>query len=81
MSLTCSSFAAPLQLGGSAGRVILGSIDLNDSSNMANSTNESQLWSWGKLPVGNFINATEKLAANQVNDDGLVAILPRSDTR
>ena len=77
--LACSSFAAPLQLSGDFGRAILGTIDLNNSTNMANSTNETQLWSWGKLPVGHFINASGKLATNPINDDGLVVVPPRSD--
>jgi len=79
--LACSSFAAPLQLSGGTGRAILGTIDLNNSTNMTNSTNETELWSWGKLPVGHFINASGKLAANPINDDGLVIVPPRSDTR
>ena len=79
--LACGSFAAPLQLSGEAGRAIFGTIDLNNSTNMANSKNESQLWSWGKLPVGHFINATGKLAANPIDDNGFVVVLPRSDVR
>jgi hypothetical protein len=61
--LTCSSFAAPLQLSGDFGRAIL----------------SIQLWSWGKPPLGHFINASGKLAANPINDDGLVIVTPRSD--
>ena len=79
--LAGSSFAVPLQLSGNSGRDILSTIDLNNSTNMTNTTNETQLWSWGKLPIGHFINATGKLAANPVNNDGLVVVLPRSDTR
>jgi hypothetical protein len=77
--LACSSFAAPLQLSGDFGRAILGTIDLNNSTNMANTTNETPLWSWEKLPLGYFINASGKLAANPINDDGLVVVPPRSD--
>ncbi|MDD4162767.1 MAG: hypothetical protein PHW87_09855 [Methanothrix sp.] len=77
--LAFSSFAAPLQLSGGAGRAILGTIDLNNSTNATNSTNETEIWSWGKLPVGHFINASGKLAANPINDDGLVIVQPRSD--
>jgi hypothetical protein len=77
--LACSAFAAPLQLSGDAGRTILGTIDLNNSTNETNTTNESQLWSWGKLPVGHSINASGKLAANPINTDGLVVVPPRSD--
>ena len=76
--LACGSFAAPLQLGGNAGRAILSTIELNNSTNEANSTNGTDLWSWGKLPVGHFINASGKLAANPINDDGLVIVPPRS---
>jgi hypothetical protein len=77
--LACSSFAAPLQLSGDAGRAILGTIDLNNSSNEANSTNGSELWSWGRLPVGHFINAYGKLAANPIDEGDLVIVPPRSD--
>jgi hypothetical protein len=76
--LVGSSFAAPLQLSGDAGRTILGTIDLNNSTNMANTTNETQLWSWGKLPIGHFINATGKLVTNPIYDDGLVVVQPSS---
>jgi len=79
--LACSSFAAPLQLSGGAGRAILGTIDLNNSTNETRITNESDLWNWGKLPAGHFINASGKLAANPINDDGLVIVPPHSDTR
>jgi hypothetical protein len=77
--LAGSSFAVPLQLSGDSGRAILGTIDLNNSTNMANTTNETQLWSWGKLPIGHFINASGKLAANPINTDGFVIVPPRSD--
>ncbi|MHB8117725.1 MAG: hypothetical protein ACYDHX_03200 [Methanothrix sp.] len=77
--LACSSFAAPLQLSGASGRAILGTIDLNNSTNETNPINETQLWSWGKLPLGHFINTSGKLAANPINDDGLVVVPPRSD--
>ena len=77
--LACSTLAAPLQLCGNAGRAILGTIDLNNSSNETNTTNESELWNWGNLPVGHFINTSGKLAANPMNDDGLVVVPPRSD--
>lgn len=77
--LACSSFAAPLQLSGDAGRTILGTIDLNNSTNKTNFSNETQLWSWGKLPLGHFINASGKLTANPINDNGLVVVPPRSD--
>ena len=77
--LACSSFAAPLQLSGDSGRAILGTIDLNNSTNETNPINETELWSWGKLPMGHFINASGKLAANPINDDGLVVVPPRSD--
>jgi len=78
--LGCSSLAAPLQLSGDSGRAILGTINLTNSTNMTNSTNETELWSWGKLPLGHYINASGKLAANPINDDGLVIVPPRSDT-
>ena len=58
---------------------ILYTIDLNNSTNMANTTNETQLWSWEKLPVGHFINASRKLATNPINDDDLEVVPPRSD--
>lgn len=77
--LAVCSFAAPLQLGGGAGRAILGTIDQNNSTNESNSTQESDLWSWGKLPVGHFINASGKLAADPINDNGLVIVPPRSE--
>jgi hypothetical protein len=80
--LACSSFAAPLQLSGGTGRAILATIDLNNSINSTeetNSTNESELWSWGNLPVGHFINTSGKLAANPIDDGGLVVVSPRSD--
>ena len=77
--LACSSFAASLQLSGNSGRAILGTINLTNSTNQTNTTNETDLWSWGKLPVGHFINASGKLAANSINDDGLVVVSPRSD--
>jgi len=79
--LAGSSFAVPLQLSGNSGRDILSTIDLNNSTNETRITNESDLWNWGKLPVGHFINASGKLAANPINDDGLVVVPPRSDTR
>jgi len=79
--LACSSSAAPLQLGGSAGKAILGTIDLNNSTNVTNSTNESELWNWGKMPIGHSINASSgKLKADQTNDDGFVVVPPRSDS-
>ena len=57
--LAGSSFAAPLRLSGDFGLAIQGTIDLNNSTNMANTTNETQLWSRGKLPVGHFITLPE----------------------
>ncbi len=75
LALNC--FAAPLQLGGDNGRSILGTID--NSTNITNSTNETDLWSWGKLPIGHFINASSgKLAAIPIADDGMVLVPPRS---
>jgi len=77
--LACLSLAAPLQLSGNSGRAILGTINLTNSTNETNTTNETELWSWGKLPVGHFINVSGKLAANPLNDEGLVIVPPRSD--
>ena len=75
LALNC--LAAPLQLGGDNGRSILGTID--NSTNITNSTNETDLWSWGKLPIGHFINASSgKLAAIPIADDGMVVVPPRS---
>jgi hypothetical protein len=78
--LACLSLAAPLQLSGNSGRAILGEINLTNSSNETGPLNDTEdLWSWGKLPVGHFINGTTgKLAASPVNDDGLVVVPPRS---
>ena len=76
LALNC--LAAPLQLGGDNGRSILGTID--NSTNITNSTNETDLWSWGKLPIGHFINASSgKLASIPIADDGMVVVPPRSD--
>lgn len=77
--LGCSSFATSLQLSGDSGRAILSTINLTNSTNETNTTNETELWSWGKLPVGHFINVSGKLAANPLNDEGLVVVPPRSD--
>ncbi|MDD2755581.1 MAG: hypothetical protein PHS80_08645 [Methanothrix sp.] len=77
--LACSSIAVSLQLSGDSGRAILGTINLTNSTDETNNTNETDLWSWGKLPVGHFINASGKLAAHPLNDDGLVVVPPRSD--
>ena len=75
LALNC--LAAPLQLGGDNGRSILGTID--NRTNITNSTNETDLWSWGKLPVGHFINTSSgKLAAIPIADDGMVLVPPRS---
>ena len=75
LALNC--LAAPLQLGGDNGRSILGTID--NSTNITNSTNETDLWSWGKLPIGHFINASSgKLASIPIADDSMVVVPPRS---
>lgn len=76
--LACISHAAPLQLSGNSGRAILGEINLSNSSNETSTANDTEdLWSWGKLPVGHFINDSGKLAARPVSDDGLVVVPPR----
>ena len=76
LALNC--LAAPLQLGGDNGRSILGTID--NSTNITNSTNETDLWSWGKLPIGHFLNASSgKLASIPIADDSMVVVPPRSD--
>ena len=72
LALDC--FAAPLQLSGGTGRSILGSIDSNNSTNQTNSSNGADLWGWGKLPLGYSMNATGKLIANPVYDNGLVTV-------
>ena len=72
LALNC--FAAPLQLSGGTGRSILGTIDSNNSTNQTNSSNGADLWGWGKLPLGYSMNATGKLIANPVNDNGLVTV-------
>ncbi len=77
--LASSSLAAPLQLSGNSGRTILGTINLTNSTNETNITDETDLWGWGKLPLGHYINASGKLAANPINDDSLVIVPPRSD--
>jgi hypothetical protein len=80
--LAYGSFAAPLSLSGGAGRAILSTIDMNNSTNVTNTINETQLWSWGKLPVGHFINASSgKLASNPINDGDLVVVPLRSGTK
>jgi hypothetical protein len=76
--LACISYAAPLQLSGNSGRSILGTINVSNSSNETNTLNETDLWSWGKLPVGHFINDSGKLAARPIDDDGLVVVSPRA---
>ena len=76
--LAVNCFAAPLQLSGGTGRSILGTIDSNNSTNQTNSSNEADLWGWGKLPLGYSMNATGKLIANPVNDNGLVTVSPQS---
>ncbi len=78
--LACTSLAAPLQLSGDSGKAILGAINLTNSTNETNITDETELWDWGKLPLGYSLNASGKLAANPVNDDGLVVVPPRSDS-
>jgi hypothetical protein len=80
ISLACLSLAAPLQLSGNSGRAILGEINVSNSSNESSTLNDTEeLWSWGKLPVGHFINGTTgKLAASPVSDDGLVVVPPRT---
>jgi hypothetical protein len=72
------SYAAPLQLSGNLGRAILGTINVSNSSNETSTLNETDLWSWGKLPVGHFINDSGKLAARPIGDDGLVVVSPRA---
>lgn len=81
VSLACSSFAAPLQLSGNSGRAILDTINLTNSTNAINTTNETELWSWGKLPVGHFINASGKLAAHPLDDEGFVIVPPHTDVQ
>jgi hypothetical protein len=79
--LAPNCFAEPTQLGGKMGRNILDTF-ANNSTNLTNSTNETDLWSWGKLPLGHFVNASSgKLAANPIADDGFVVIPPHSGTR
>lgn len=80
ISLACISLAAPLQLSGNSGRTILGEINVSNSSNESSIHNSTDdLWSWGKLPVGHFINdTTGKLAARPVDDDGLVVVPPHA---
>ena len=78
LPLALNCLAAPLQLGGDNGRSILSTID--NSTNITNSTNETDLWSWGKLPIGHFINASSgKLASIPIADDSMVVVPPRSD--
>ncbi len=72
--LAVNCFAAPLQLSGGTGRSILGTIDSNNSTNQTNSSNGADLWGWGKLPLGYSLNATGKLTANPVYDNGLVTV-------
>ena len=76
LALNC--LAAPLQLSGGSGRSILGSIDSNNNTNQTNSSNGADLWGWGKLPLGYSLNATGKLIANPVYDNGLVTVSPQS---
>ena len=76
LALNC--LAAPLQLSGGAGRSILGTIDSNNSTNQTNSSNGADLWGWGRLPLGYSMNATGKLIANPVYDNGLVTVSPQS---
>ena len=80
ISLACISLAAPLQLSGNSGRAILGDINVSNSSNESSTLNDTRdLWSWGKVPIGHFINGTTgKLAASPVSDDGLVVVQPRA---
>jgi hypothetical protein len=82
ISLACLSLAAPLQLSGNSGREILGEINVSNSSNESSTLNNTEdLWSWGKLPVGHFINGTSgRLAARPVIDDGLVVMPPRGSS-
>jgi hypothetical protein len=78
LALDC--FAAPLQLGGDTGRSILGTID-NNTINATNSTNQTDLWSWGKVPVGHSLNAsTSKLDTNPMMPDSLLVVPARSVT-
>jgi hypothetical protein len=76
LALNC--FAEPLQLSGNSGRSILVTFE-NSSIDHTNSTNETDLWNWGKLPVGHSINASSgNLETNPVSEDGLVVVPQRS---
>ncbi len=74
LALNC--LAEPLQLSGNAGRSILVNFE-NSSIDQTNSTNETDLWSWGKLPVGHSLNTSSgKLNTNPLVDEGLVVVSP-----
>lgn len=77
--LAYSSLATPLQLSGDSGRAILSTVNLTNGTNETNDTDETELWNWGKLPLGYHINASGKLAANSINEDGLVVVPPHSE--
>ena len=78
LPLALNCLAMPVQLSGNNGRDILDAF-ANNSTNRTSSTsaNESDLWNWGKLPVGHFINSSSgKLAGIPIEDDSTIAITP-----
>ena len=77
LALNC--IAAPLQLSGDAGRAILVTI-ANNSTNQTdlNSQNQTDLWSWGKMPVGHALNSSGELVSIPTTTDGSVPVTPMS---
>jgi hypothetical protein len=77
--LAHSCIASSLQLSGDAGRSLLGETNLNNSLNQTNATNQTDLWNWGKMPVGHFLNSTSgKLDSSQNPDESEVEVAPHS---
>ncbi|VVB71568.1 Uncharacterised protein [uncultured archaeon] len=77
--LAPSYLAAPLQLSGNAGRSLLGSIDQNNSLNESfNSSNQTDLWNWGKMPVGHSLNSSSgKMGLTPDKDEAEVEVAPQ----
>ncbi|VVB72629.1 Uncharacterised protein [uncultured archaeon] len=71
----CCMAATPVQLTGSSGKVVLNSIGANSTSQAnetvaGNATNQTginsleNLWSWGTIPEGFYLDKSGKLVRN-----------------
>jgi hypothetical protein len=59
---------SPVKLGGSSGKVVLNSIGANDSNSTGINSLEN-LWSWGTIPQGFYLDRSGKLARNPTDTE------------